>query len=186
MSASPSRLLIELISNLKSSQQNEEKKDTEYILSYRTKKQILDIIRAARLDTKLEIKPTEQEYRTWGYTLSVLNDYLFYDPLLGTVFDYLCTHTNNKEELTSRAAIKMYPSPDVIPQPFYQFVKDTVAAQGKVVGDLSSCQVYVMYMIGKVIGFVVVENYNTMVCSHFESSLIQLVFQKKYPAIQGF
>lgn len=179
MSANPLlQPLLKLVSQLKTSQQNEEKRETEYILSYRTKKQILDMIRSARLDKKMDVKPAEQEYRIWGFVLSVLNDYLFYDPLLTTVFDYVCAHTTNKEELTSRSSIKVYPCPDVIPQPFYQFVKDTVKAQSKVLGDMAACQVYVMYMIGKVIGFAVVEN-KTSVCFHFDSPLIQTVFQNK-------
>jgi hypothetical protein len=182
MSANPLKPLLELVSQLKTSQQNEEKRETEYILSFSTKKQILDIIRASRLETKMGVKPTDQEYRTWGFVLSVLNDYLFYDPLLATVFDYVCVHTTNKEELTSRATIKVYPCPDVIPQPFYQFIKDTVDSQSKVLGDMYSCHVYVMYMIGKVIGFAVVQN-KTSVCFHFESPLIQSVFQKKNPTL---
>jgi hypothetical protein len=183
MSAHLLNPLIKFVFELKASQQNEEKQETEHILSYQTKKQILDMIRSAKLDTKKGVTPTEHEYRTWGVVLSVLNDYLFYDPVLDTVFDYVCEHTTNKEELAKRVSIKIYPCPDVIPQPFYQFVKDTVNAQGKVLGDMSVCHVYVIYMIGRVVGFAVVKQDNTIQCSHFESPLIEKVFFSRYPTL---
>ena len=109
-----------------------------------------------------------------------LNKYLFYDPILGKIFDYLCTY--DKEVLTNRMAVKLYICTDAIPQPFYQVVKDRVTEQGKYIGLMSSCTVYILFMIGSVIGFVMV-NQNHVVCSHMDSELIQSVFQKNYPTL---
>lgn len=135
---------------------------TEFILPFRLKKEIMTRLRTYNYSTA---SPSQIE-ELW-YALSIMNRYLIEDPGLTALFFYLCS-LKKPDEIMKRVAFKDYVTPDIIPQPHYQFVKSKLALQNKLLGDYSSHTCRVNYMIGKVLGFTLFTKDGKEVASYTE------------------
>jgi len=148
-------------------------RDTEFMIPYVQKRSLLDRLSSYSFTNP----PTKTDVALLTTILTQMNQYEIYDPVLLQLFSYLCEHTS-KESLTTCMYIKNYPSPDVVPQPYYQQIKKYVSNQGLVLGDLNFAYIDVVFMIGKVIGFVIYLE-NKVFCSQFDSELIQRTYQEQ-------
>ena len=135
---------------------------SEFILPFRLKKEIM-----TRLRTYPYASASPAQIDELWYALSVMNRYFIEDHGLTDLFFYLCS-LKKPDELLKRMAFKDYVTPDIIPQPHYQFVKSKVALQNKLLGDYSSCTCRLNYMIGKVLGFTIYSKDGKEVVSYME------------------
>lgn len=181
MSASQPTLL-KLLQSLKESQRKSatSKEDTEMIIPYLVKRSILQKCN----EFPLSPAPKDTDLSTLGYAISILNQYMFYDPVLEKILHYLSQHKKTPTDVIKRLYIHTYTSPEIIPQPFYQVIKDNVEERGVQFATLFSCHCYVLFMIGNVIGFVIVQE-NTASQFYFETDAIKSIFTSKYPSITG-
>jgi len=174
------KTLFQLVTELKDQQRKntDVKVDTEYILPYRIKRAIITKCNEISFEKPL----TSTERSKVAYCITIINQYRFYDPILEKVLFYLSEATPQLDEILKRFYVHTYVSVDSIPQPFYQTIKDTIEAQQIHISTLFSYHCYVLFMIGKVIGFVFVKE-NTIGPFHFESDEIKSIFDKKYPSL---
>jgi hypothetical protein len=151
--------------------------NTEFIISYREKKELL------RLLSNCKTIPTELSYLSMA--LAIINTYVFFDDELMRIFNYLCKNADTidkKSKLTSLACLKKFTCADTIPQPYYNHIKSILGEKRVVIGDLSNYNSYVLFMIGKAIGFAFYDQ-DKKIVSHFDSTIIEEVFKKKYETL---
>lgn len=155
----------------------EKKESSEYILSYNMKNRIRHFIHALPLD-----KTNAEEM--W-LLLKTLNEYLWSDPCLYTLYSYLCNvyATMKKPGLVvTSASIKTYVTTDNIHQPYYTQLKKRMLDEGHLIGDYSTNRVCIMYMIGEMVGAFLLDG-NKVAWSYFETDLVKRHAVHVYPNI---
>jgi hypothetical protein len=174
--------LFKVVSVLKETQKNNQGKETEYILSFRIKKEILQKC------NEILVNPptTSSDINKLGYCITILNQYRFYDPVLENITLHFMKQVQKPEELLKRLYIHLYFSIDIIPQPHYQYIKDHVERIQQqrenpiYISQLFSYHCYVLFMIGNVIGFVFVkDNIISNDLFYFESDEVKQIFDNK-------
>lgn len=159
------------------------KSPSEYILSLPKRKQFLSIFKEFKFDRKY----TKQTDDLVVYLYRLLNTFIFKDPILDRVFDYLCRVRENPRELASCAAIRKYLSPELLEQPYYDQLRHIFKENGLSLGDYSTKPLYIIYMSGMLVGYAitnVLAESETLLVSHFDTDVLQEHFMTMNPIIQ--
>lgn len=159
------------------------KLSSEFILSLSKRKRFLSIFKEFKIDRK-HTKHTDDLI---VYLYRLLNAFVFKDPILDRVFDYLCRVRDNPRELASCSAIRRYLSPELLEQPYYDQLRHIFKENGLSLGDYSTKPLYIIYMSGMLVGYAitnVIEKNETLLVSHFDTDVLQEHFMSMNPIIQ--
>ena len=85
--------------------------------------------------------------------LTSVNKYNIIHKEISELFNKVCKLGN---ELIKTCYIRYYTTTNVIPQPYYQLLRSMVKEKGKDLGDYSFYESFIIYMMGSIIGFVIV------------------------------
>ena len=152
---------------------------TEFIISLRKKKDIHAFL-------KRQVYNDRSNIASLLTLLTLLNSMMLHDDEIERLYSFLCTKTNSLEVATT-STISYYPSPETLPHPYVEQIKQRTLKLGVVLGDYSSHSIYVIRMMGVIIGFVFtkhVDGKERSVLSQFDTESIESVFRSRYPQIQ--
>ena len=156
---------------------------SEFILSLPKRKRFLSLFKEFKIDRAHTQKTDDLVLDLYR----LLNAFVFKDPILDRVFDYLCRVRQNPPELASCAAIRRYLCPELLEQPYYDQLRHTFSENGLSLGDYSTKPLYVMYMSGMLVGYVitnVLADTETLLVSHFDTDVLRGHFMRMHPIIQ--
>ena len=131
--------------------------------------------------------------------LTSVNKYNIIHKEISELFNKVCKLGN---ELIKTCYIRYYTTTNVIPQPYYQLLRSMVKEKGKDLGDYSFYESFIIYMMGSIIGFVIVEEkklledtdekeerkenlLSNVVLCHFESPKIKEHFFTIFPKFKN-
>lgn len=159
------------------------KSPSEFILSLTKRNRFLSIFKEFKVDRK----HTEKTNELVVYLYRLLNAFVFKDPILDRIFNYLCLVRKNPRELASCAAIRKYLSPELLEQPYYDQLRHIFKENGLSLGDYLTKPLYIMYMSGMLVGYaitnVLAEN-ESLGVSHFDTDVLREHFMAMNPIIQ--
>ncbi len=159
------------------------KSPSEYILSLPKRKRFLSIFKEFKIDRK----HTKQTDDLVVYLYRLLNAFIFKDPILDRIFDYLCRVRENSRELASCATIRRYLCPELLEQPYYDQLRHIFKENGLSLGDYSTKPLYIIYMSGMLVGYAitnVLAESETLLVSHFDTDVLKEHFMSMNPIIQ--
>ena len=145
---------------------------TESIISYDMKKQVRYVISQTDM---YRIPPSDL-----FFLLRLINEYAWSDDALKHLYAHLCK-LNQTLALIECIAIKTYVSSDNVHQPYYTQLKKRMLDDGHRIGDYGMNRVYLLYMIGEMVGAFVVSD--KVEWSYFETKEIQAFVAKRYPSL---
>jgi hypothetical protein len=161
---------------------SKDKSPSEFIISLQKRKR-LSLFKEFKFDRAHNKKTDDLVVDLYR----LLNAFVFKDPILDRVFDYLCRVRQNPPELASCAAIRRYLCPELLEQPYYDQLRHTFSENGLTLGDYSTKPLYIMYMSGMVVGYAitnVLAESETLLTSHFDTDVLRAHFMSMYPIIQ--
>jgi hypothetical protein len=156
---------------------------SEFILSLPKRKRFLSIFKEFKFDRKY----TKHTDDLIVYLYRLLNAFIFKDPILDRVFDYLCRVRENPRELASCSAIRRYLCPELLEQPYYDQLRHIFKENGLSLGDYSTKPLYIIYMSGMLVGYAITNVFaenETLLVSHFDTDVLQEHFMTMNPIIQ--
>jgi hypothetical protein len=159
------------------------KSPSEFILSLPKRKRFLSLFKEFKFDRTHSQKTDDLVLELYR----LLNAFVFKDPILDRIFDYLCRVRNNPPELASCATIRRYLCPELLEQPYYEQLRHTFGENGLSLGDYSTKPLYIMYMSGMLVGYAitnVLADTETLLVSHFDTYVLRAHFMTMHPIIQ--
>lgn len=158
------------------------KSPSEFILSLPKRKKFLSLFK----EFKVERKHTKKTDDLVVDLYRLLNAFVFKDPILDRIFDYLCRVRENPRELASCGAIRRYLSPELLEQPYYDQLRHIFSENGLSLGDYSTKPLYIIYMSGMLVGYAITNVFSeneTLLVSHFDTEILQEHFMAMNPII---
>ena len=149
---------------------------TEYIISYEMKKRIRSSINQTSINNS---KPSEL-----FELLRLLNEYTWKDDCLKFLYANICK-LNKPLNLIECISFKTYVSTDNIHQPYYTQLKKKMLESNLMIGDYAYNKVYILYMIGEMVGSFILGVDNNVEWSYFDTDTIKDYTKTKFTYLQN-
>jgi hypothetical protein len=151
---------------------------TEFIVSLRKKKEWFD--RLSRFS--FPPNPSKELLVNLFQLLGLMNRYLIEHPVLQRLFDYLCHH---EVPLSKSVYIKRYFSPENIQAPYYDQLRAKLKERGEILGNHFVTPVYLLFMMGTMVGYVFTEYKETekIMFFKFDNQALEVFFKEMHPTL---
>jgi hypothetical protein len=123
--------------------------------------------------------------------LSIVNEFMLHDAETERLYSFLCNLIKQNKctplQLASTSSIRFYPTHETLPHPYFEQLKQRATTLGIVLGDYAKQPIYLIRMMGVIIGFVFTkyDGVEKVIISDFDKETIREVFQTRYPRIQS-
>jgi hypothetical protein len=155
-----------------------------FIISLREKKEIHAFL-------KKQVYNDRSDIRKLLELLRIVNEFMLHDAEIERLYSFLCNLIEQNKctplQLASTSSIRFYPTHETLPHPYFEQLKQRATTLGIVLGDYAKQPIYLIRMMGVMIGFVFTkyDGVEKVIISDFDKETIREVFQTRYPRIQS-